>query len=337
MQDLISWVYATFGERVDWMQVIIIAGIPAFAMSFSWEILHTRRRSGRWQVGQPGQQFYWKEILANLRLGGGFYVTEILFHIAFIGAGIAWVWQHRLFTVPLNAWTLPLIFLAEEFLFYLYHRSAHRVRWFWAQHVGHHTGEIMNMTTASRQSALTGLVGAWIFFLPPVFLGVHPGIIYAMVGANLAYQWFVHTEAVGKFHPWIEWLINTPSNHRVHHGRNPQYIDRNFGGVLMIYDHLFGSYALENEKVIYGIPRQIRSYNWFVLNLHEFVDMFRDAMAPGPLWQRLKHFWMPPEWERPGHAAIHTWTIERNDLHEQAAAQPEFQRTHQSEGALQAP
>lgn len=314
MQDIINWVYATFGERVDWMQVVIISCIPLFAVSLSIEWLLRWRRSGDFQIAKPGQTFYWKEVLANFRLGGGFYVFEILFHIAFVGAAIAYVWEHRLFTVSINAWTLPLIFLVEEFFYYCYHRSAHRVRWFWAQHVGHHTGEIMNMSTAARQSALTGLIGSWAFFLPPVFLGVHPGLIYGMLGANLAYQWFVHTEVVDKFHPSIEWLINTPSNHRVHHGRNPQYIDRNYGGVLMIYDHFFGTYAREEEKVVYGIPRQIRSYSWFVLNLHEFVDMFRDAMAPGPIWQRLKHFWMPPAWERPGHAPIHTWTVERTDV-----------------------
>jgi len=314
MHDIIHWVHATFGQRVDWMQVVIIACVPLFALSLGLEVWWSRRRSGSWQIGKPGQRFYFREVLANLGLGGGFYLTEILFHIAFVGAAVAYTWEHRLFTVPITGWTLPLIFLVEEFCYYGYHRSAHRVRWFWAQHVGHHTGEVMNMSTAARQSALTGLIGVWAFYLPPVLLGVHPGVIYGMLGLNLAYQWFVHTEAVNKFHPWIEWLINTPSNHRVHHGRNPQYIDRNFGGVLMIYDHLFHSYEAEAEKVVYGTPRQIRSYNVIVLNLHEFVDMFRDAMAPGPLWQRLKHFWMPPEWERPGHAPIHTWTVERKTV-----------------------
>lgn len=323
MQDLITWVYATLGERVDLMQVVIIGFIPIFALSLGLEVLWSRKRTGTWQMSEPGQTFYLKEVMTNFGLAGGFYVTEILFHIAFIGAAVAWAWEHRLFTVPITAWTLPLIFLAEEFFYYCYHRSAHRVRWFWAQHVGHHTGEIMNMSTAARQSALTGLIGVWAFFLPPVFLGVHPGIIYGMLGLNLSYQWFVHTESVNKLHPWIEWLLNTPSNHRVHHGRNPQYIDRNFGGVLMIYDQLFGTYAREEEKVVYGIPRQIRSYNLIVLNLHEFVDMFRDAMAPGPLWQRLKHLWMPPEWERPGHRPIHTWTVERKEV----APSPSSHRT----------
>ena len=313
MHDLIQWVHATFGERVDWMQVVIIGFIPVFALSLCLEVLWSRWRKGDWQMSKPGQRFYLKEVMTNFGLAGGFYVSEILFHIAFVGAAVAYAWEYRLFTVPITWWTVPVIFLVEEFFYYWYHRSAHRVRWFWAQHVGHHTGEIMNMSTAARQSALTGLIGAWAFFLPPVFLGVHPGVIYGLLGLNLSFQWFVHTESVGRFHPWIEWLINTPSNHRVHHGRNPRYIDRNFGGVLMIYDHWFGTYAREKERVLYGIPRQIRSYNPLVLNLHEFVDMFRDAMAPGPLWQRLKHFWMPPEWTRPGHAPIHTWTVERMD------------------------
>ncbi|MBA4723564.1 MAG: sterol desaturase family protein [Alcanivorax sp.] len=311
MQDFIAWVSAHIAPWFGWMQIVLILGLPAFLLSFGFEWAGVRYRSGSWQASSPGQRFYWKEVLANLTLGQGYYVFEFLMHLAFLGAGMALVWQHRLFTVDINAWTLPLIFLVEELCYYTYHRSAHRVRWFWAQHVSHHTGEVMNLTTAGRQSILNGIVGVWLFFIPPILLGVHPAVITAMLGLNLAFQWFVHTETVPRLHPVLEWLFNTPSNHRVHHGRNPQYIDKNYGGVLMIYDHLFGTYEPEVEKVEYGTTRQIKSYNWFVLNLHEFVDMWRDALAPGSLWQRLKHFWMPPEWERPGHTPIHTWTIER--------------------------
>jgi sterol desaturase/sphingolipid hydroxylase (fatty acid hydroxylase superfamily) len=313
MHTFIEWANLNMAPYFDWMQIVLIAGLPAFGLSFLLEWVWVRRRSGAWQAAERGQRFYWKEVLANLALGQVYYLAEFAANLAFLATFTTFIWQHRLLTVPINAWTLPLIFLVEELCYYGYHRSAHRIRWFWTQHVSHHSGEIMNMSTAARQSVLNGVIGVWLFFIPPVLLGVHPAVIAAMLGLNLAFQWFVHTETVPKLHPVLEWLLNTPSNHRAHHGRNPQYIDRNYGGVLMIYDHLFGTYVVEREKVAYGIPHQIKSYSWVVLNLHEFVDMWRDALAPGPLAQRLKHFWMPPEWERPGHAPIHTWTVEREE------------------------
>ena len=240
------------------------------------------------------------------------YPLRLLLPLGFWLGWMDWLYAHRLLTLRLDHWSGWVgCFLLQEFCYYWYHRAAHRVRWFWTQHVAHHTGEIMNMSTAARQSILNGFVGTWFFYIPAVLIGFTPELILGLLGANLAFQWFVHTEAVGKLHPWIEWWINTPSNHRVHHGRNVQYIDKNYGGVIMLYDHLFGTYEPEQEKVEYGTPRQIKSHNWLVLNLHEFVDMMRDVMAPGPLGQRLKHLWKPPAWQRDGHDPVHTWTVER--------------------------
>ncbi|SEQ68013.1 Sterol desaturase/sphingolipid hydroxylase, fatty acid hydroxylase superfamily [Solimonas aquatica] len=309
-EQMLGWLHSLFGPVVDWKQVLLLSMTPVFLLAFLTEWSVFRLRSGSWQTA-PGERFYWKEVLANVSLGYGYYAAEAIMHLLLVGAIFATVYEHRLWTLPITVWTVPLVFVIEEFCYYWYHRAAHRVRWFWSQHVSHHSGEIMNMSTASRQSILNGGIGVWLFFLPPIFLGVHPGLIALMLGVNLTYQFFIHTEVVGKFHPFLEWLLDTPSNHRVHHGRNAQYIDKNYGGVLMIFDHLFGTYEPEVEKVEYGTPRQIKSYNFLVLNCHEFVDMLRDVAAPGPLWQRLKHLWMPPDWQRPGHTPIHTWTVER--------------------------
>ncbi|MGL3336734.1 sterol desaturase family protein [Pseudomonas aeruginosa] len=322
MERLIAFVF----QEMDWTQRVLVACLPLFAFGLLLEWLCVRMQYGNWQVGAAGNQFEPRELLANLLLGQGYYVFHFLMHWAFVGAVVHWAWQHRLFTIPINAWTVLPIFLVEELCYYVYHRCAHRVRWFWTLHVSHHSGEIMNMSTAARQSILNGVVGFWIFFLPPVLLGIDPAFIALLLGLNLAFQWFIHTETVPRLHWTLEWLLNTPSNHRVHHGRNPQYLDKNFGGVLMLFDHLFGSYAAEHEKVEYGTPLQIRSYNWLVLNLHEFVDLWRDVLAPGPLAERLKHFWMPPEWQREGHRPLHTWTVER-----QGSAMPEGRDTSDSE------
>lgn len=322
MQDTINWINHIFGPHVDWKQVVVLTMTPLFIVGLIVEFFVMRRRTGRWDVAEAGQRFYWREVIASSSLGLGYYAAEAVMHLLLVGAAFAWIWEHRFFTIPINAWTIALAFLVEEFCYYWYHRTAHRVRWFWTQHVSHHSGETMNMSTAARQSILNGIIGVWFFFIPPVLLGFHPGLILFMFGLNLSYQWFIHTESIPRLHPAIEWLFDTASNHRVHHGRNPQYIDKNYGGVLMVFDHLFGTYEGEVEKVVYGTTRQIRSYNWFVLNFHEMVDMLRDVMAPGPLWQRLKHLWMPPEWERPGHQRIHTWTVVRTDQPETPATAP---------------
>lgn len=134
--------------------------------------------------------------------------------------------------------------------------------------------------------------------MPLVLLGVNPAVVFALYAGNLAYQFFIHTESVGKLHPWLEYWLDTPSNHRVHHGRNEQYIDKNYGGVLIIFDRLFGTYEEEKEPVEYGIVEQVDSKNVLTLNFHEFLDMWADVFAAkGPIGG-VKHLIMPPEWRR---------------------------------------
>jgi sterol desaturase/sphingolipid hydroxylase (fatty acid hydroxylase superfamily) len=298
------------GPDTDWKQVLLMGMSPIFLLAFMLEYSAGKRKGKL-------APFHWKEIIANLLLGSSYQIAEGIAWLLVTGSIFAWVYQYRLFDMPVNAWTAVPIFVFVEFCYYWFHRSSHRIRWWWAAHVPHHSGETMNFTTAMRQSVLNAVVGIFVFYLPPVLLGVPPAVVMFMLAVDLSYQYFVHTESVGKLPAWFEYIFNTPSSHRVHHGRNPQYIDKNYGGVLIIFDRMFGTFEPEVEKVDYGIPRQIRSYNFLVLNFHEFVDMLRDVMAPGPLSQRLKHLWMPPDWERPGHSSIHTWTVERKE-HERA-------------------
>lgn len=298
-----------FGRAPTLNEMILIPMVPLFLGSFLLEWGVFRLRNGTWGAS-AGEGFHLREVIANFSLGAGYYVSGAVMNLLYVAAVFAFVWEHRVGTIPINVATVVLAFFVQEFCYYWYHRTAHRVRWFWTQHVSHHTGVVMNMSTAARQSILNGIVGTWIFYAPAVFIGFSPDLILGLLGANLAFQWFIHTESVGKFHKWIEWWINTPSNHRVHHGRNPQYIDKNYGGVIMLYDHIFGSYQVEDEKVEYGVVQQIKSHNWLVLNIHEFIDMLRDFFAPGRLSERFKHFWKPPEWTRTEHRPIHTWEIE---------------------------
>lgn len=294
-QTLMPWM----GEDVDWKQVLLIGMSPIFLIAFAIEFQVMRGRNREQFV----RQFDWRDIFANLTLGGAYQVFELAAHVLITGVATAWIYQHRLFDVPVNAWTIVPIFIGVEFCYYWFHRSSHRVRWFWSAHVVHHSSERMNFTTAMRQSLLYSITGWWLFFCPLIFLGVPPAVVFFLYAVDLCYQYFVHTESVGKFPRWFEYVFDTPSNHRVHHGRNPQYIDKNYGGVIILFDRWFGTYAEEQEQVEYGIAvRQPKSTNLLVLNFHEFVDMWRDVFTRGPLRQRLQHLVRPPEWTRPGAA-----------------------------------
>ncbi|MFC4252476.1 sterol desaturase family protein [Sinimarinibacterium flocculans] len=297
LQEFIQAVHAALGPNVDWKQVVLTGMAPVFLIVFAveWQLLRQRAAGGA--AARPLPR--WRDVATNLGLGASYQVAEFAVHALVSGAVILWIYEHRLFDVPVNAWTIVPIFVAVEFCYYWFHRASHRIRWFWSAHVVHHSEEQMNFTTALRQSMLYSITGWWLFFMPLVWLGVPPGVVFFLYACDLAYQYFVHTEVIGRLPRWYEYVFDTPSNHRAHHGRNPQYIDRNYGGVLIIFDRWFGTYVEEDEPVDYGIPRQVRSNNIWTLNVHEFADMWRDVARPGPLLQRLRHLWAPPEWQRP--------------------------------------
>ncbi|RQR53177.1 sterol desaturase family protein [Burkholderia sp. Bp9125] len=294
LNRLLAWLEQWTGFPVDSKQVILVALTPIFLGTFfiEWRVM-VRRGQDKYFKGQL------MPILTNLNLGATYQAFELVVHALIFMYAMHWVYDHRFLNVPLNGWTIVPLFVLLELCYYVFHRTSHRVRWFWCAHVLHHSGEHMTLSTAMRQSMLYSLTGYWLFFTPLMLIGVSPEVTLAMYAVNLAYQFFVHTEAVRKLPAWYEYIFVTPSHHRVHHGRNPQYIDKNYGGVLIVFDRLFGTFAEEVEPVDYGIVRQVHSNNIITLNLHEFVDMVKDAMKPGPLSQRVKHLWAPPEWERP--------------------------------------
>ncbi len=296
MQDIAQWLEALIGGPADWKQIILIGLSPVFvaALGVEFWVMKRRGRTERFRLGA---------ILTNFNVGGAYQLFELFGHAFVFMAAMHWIWNHRIADVPVNGWTILPLFVLTEFCYYWFHRASHRIRWFWCAHVVHHSEESMNLSTAMRQSMLYSLTGYWLFFAPLMLLGVRPEVTMAIYACDLAYQYFVHTEAVGRLPAWIEYVFVTPSHHRAHHGRNPQYIDRNYGGVLIVFDRLFGTFVAEEEKVDYGIVRQIRSNNILTLNLHEFIDMMRDVARPGPFWLRLKHLWAPPEWQRPVPAA----------------------------------
>ncbi len=276
---------------LDERQLIFVFATPIFIAVTVWEYRRIRHDPSRMNV---------PEAIRNFALGAGYQTTELLFAGLIAFPVYALCYHFRLLDLELTWLTGLLTFVGVEFCFYWQHRAGHRMRWFWAAHVVHHSSERMNFSTAMRQNATNIFNGMWIFYLPLALIGFNPvwiGVAYAL---SLVYQFFIHTTLVDKLPRPIEWVFNTPSHHRVHHGRNPGYIDRNYGGVLIIWDRLFGTFVAEDEQAPpeYGITTPVPSNNLLVLWTHEYRDMFRAMAQPGPIRDRLKHLWKPPEWDR---------------------------------------
>lgn len=276
---------------LDERQLIFVVATPVFIGLTVWEYFRIRQDPAKMNL---------PEAIRNFALGAGYQTTELLFAGLIAFPVYALVYHFRLLDLELNALTVALTFIGVDFCFYWMHRCSHRMRWFWAAHVVHHSSERMNFSTAMRQNATNIFNGNWAFYLPLALIGFNPLWIGVAFALSLVYQFFIHTTVVNRLPRPIEWLFNTPSHHRVHHGRNPGYIDRNYGGTLIIWDRLFGTFVAEDEQSPpeYGITTPVPSNNLFVLWTHEYRDMFRDMAQPGPMAQRLKHLWKPPEWQR---------------------------------------
>jgi sterol desaturase/sphingolipid hydroxylase (fatty acid hydroxylase superfamily) len=191
--------------------------------------------------------------------------------------------------------------VADDLLYYVFHRSAHRVRWFWASHVIHHSSQHYNLSTALRQTWTGFFSLAFVFRLPLFLVGFPPAMVFFCAGLNLIYQFWIHTEVVGRCPRWIEAVMNTPSHHRVHHAVNPRYLDRNYAGVFIVWDRLFGTFEPErdDDRPRYGIVRQLGSFNILWAACHEWVGIVRDIwMAP---WRhKLSYLIKEPGWSHDG-------------------------------------
>ena len=189
-----------------------------------------------------------------------------------------------------------------DFLYYWTHRIDHEKRIFWADHVSHHSSQRYNLSTALRQP-WSGYLTAWMY-LPMPLLGIDFAQFARARQLNLLYQYWIHTEAIDRLPARAEAVLNTPSHHRVHHGANPQYLDKNYGGILIIWDKLFGSFEPEVEPVTYGLTKNISSYNPFVIAYHEMADMARDVLSARGWRTKLSHVWKRPGWQPKGTPCI---------------------------------
>ncbi len=176
--------------------------------------------------------------------------------------------------VAVSWWSVPAVLLGADFLYYWEHRASHRINLFWSLfHSVHHSSPVYDQTTALRLSVFDGLQSA-AFYLPLVLLGFPPELVFAAVFIVVAYQTWIHTELVGRLPAPLEWMLNTPSHHRVHHGSNREYLDKNYGGILIVWDRLFRTFEPEREPVVYGLTTPIGTTNWIDVQLHELRRMW---------------------------------------------------------------
>jgi len=247
------------------VEIILLALSPIFVLCIAFEFVKHRQR------------YVLKDTFANTALAlmhqGADALSLLLLMPLFY-----WLFEYRFFEIALNPLTIFIAFVLQDFLYYWFHRASHHVHWLWSAHVVHHSSTIMNFSTAFRQSLMYPLAGMWLFWTPMMLLGFDPTVVLVVVACNLAFQFFVHTEIIGKL-DWVEKVFNTPSHHRVHHAINPGYIDRNFAGVLIVWDKLFGTFVEEDQQkpCRYGIIGQIETFNPLAISFHQWRHMLSMA------------------------------------------------------------
>jgi sterol desaturase/sphingolipid hydroxylase (fatty acid hydroxylase superfamily) len=220
---------------------------------------------------------------------GAVFALLVLVH-GFRLADIGWQW-----------WAWPLCFVLDDLAYYWFHRFAHRVRWFWASHVNHHSSQHYNLSTALRQSWTGFIALSFVFRLPLALVGFEPAMIVFCGGLNLIYQFWIHTEAIGRLPRWFEAVMNTPSHHRVHHATNPRYLDRNYAGTFIVWDKLFGTFQpeVDDERIRYGIVKQLGSFNLLWAVFHEWIGIAADVWR-APWRYKLAYLWREPGWTHDG-------------------------------------
>ena len=268
------------------MEKYLLLGLaPVFLGCIAFEFLYLRRRAMN--------SYSWADVSSNAALALMQQAGSLL-----VAAPLLWLMQrihaHRLFDLAPGWTTLVLLVVAQDLAYYWQHRASHRIRWMWASHVTHHSSPRLNLSTAFRQSLTYPLSGVWLFSLPLVWIGFTPTQVVTMGALNLAYQFFVHTETVRSL-GWLEAVMNTPSHHRVHHACNERYLDRNYAGIFIVWDRLFGTFTPERERCVYGLVHPLHSHNPLRLTFHEWIAMLRDARLASGARARLLQLFGPPE------------------------------------------
>jgi sterol desaturase/sphingolipid hydroxylase (fatty acid hydroxylase superfamily) len=243
------------------------------------------------------EKYNWRAFLASLAdLAGRAYVVQVFLVFSLAAPLVGLVWRYRVATVPLDTGlAIAALFIGQEFCYYWFHRTSHRMRWFWATHAVHHSSNQFNLAAAYRFGWTGGWSGTGVFYVPLAWLGFPPAAIFTTLALNLLYQFWLHVDWIPKLGP-LEYVLNTPSHHRVHHAANAEYLDANYGGILIVFDRLFGSFVEERADLPcrYGLVQPLSSNNPLRIGLHGWIDLGRDLRRARSWRERLWTVIGPP-------------------------------------------
>jgi sterol desaturase/sphingolipid hydroxylase (fatty acid hydroxylase superfamily) len=268
----------------------ITFAIPFFFLLIGVEIYYSEKKSKG--------LFRWNDSISDLSTGVLSQIFGIFFKVVSLFAYFYFFDQFGFLKGILTinnpvTWVVGIV--GVDFCYYWYHRLSHEVNFFWAGHVIHHHSEEYNLIVALRQGSLGGL-SSWIFYTPLAILGLDPWVWIASYQINLIYQFWVHTRVIHKMPRWFEFLFSTPSHHRAHHAINPIYIDKNHGGIFIIWDRMFGTFQEETEPCVYGTVKPLQSFNPLWANLHYYIEIFKTSMSAEKFGDKLKVWIKPPGW-----------------------------------------
>jgi len=262
--------------------------IPLFFLLIGVELVVLRLK------GMRGA-YRFADSMTNLSCGVGQQVLEPFFKVVAL-VPYTWLWTHtRLLDVSTSsplAWVL--LVLGVDLGYYAFHRASHRVGFLWAVHTVHHQSEEYNLSVALRQPWLESIISPF-FYLPLAVLGFPPVMYLAGVTIDTLYQFWIHTRAIKRLGP-LEWVLNTPSHHRVHHGIDPQYVDKNYAGIFIIWDRLFGTYEPEVREPVYGTVKPVPSWGPLMVNAFHWRELWKMSAATRSLGDKIRVWLAPPEW-----------------------------------------
>lgn len=253
-----------------------------------------------WLLQRRGRGHDWKAYWASLGDALGRIAVNLLLKAGIVGVVLSAVWEWRIATFAMDrGWHWLLLFVGQEFCYYWMHRADHRIRWFWLNHSVHHSSRQYTLSSAYRLGWTGKITGAAVFFAPLAWIGFPVPYVVAALALNLVYQFWLHTELIGRLPRPIEFLFNTPSHHRVHHASNAAYVDRNYGGVLIVFDRLFGTFRAESaeDPPRYGLVEPFHSYNPLRLVAHAWQGLYRDLRAANGWGERCRVVFGGPEFK----------------------------------------
>jgi len=271
---------------------LLYYAIPGFLLLLSLEA---------WFSYRENKHLYGtKDTWSSLGLGIGNVIVGLVTKAMIFGF-FTFLYRFRIFDLDSGRWEYwVLLFFADDFSYYWFHRTAHNVNWFWASHVVHHSSQHYNLAAALRQTWTGNLTGSFLFWAWMPIIGFHPIWILFMQQISLIYQFWIHTETVHKLPRPLEFILNTPSHHRVHHGSDLKYLDKNHAGILIIWDRMFRTFQAEEERPTYGLTKNINSFNPVIVALKTWEELFKAAMNSGSVKNAVNYFIQPPGWSHDG-------------------------------------